>query len=63
MPFKDALHTVSTDMILRLAAPHFLRPFWKKLDRVHVAFEDLKVSNYDGTLKLKRVGQCTYLKR
>lgn len=44
MPFKDALHTVSTDMILRLAAPHFLRPFWKKLDRVHVAFEDLKVS-------------------
>jgi hypothetical protein len=43
MTFKEALHIVSTDMILRLIVPEWAMGLTTRLRNVRVAFEELEV--------------------
>jgi hypothetical protein len=43
MTFKEALHIVSNDMILRLIVPEWAMGLTERLRNVHVAFEELEV--------------------
>lgn len=43
MTFKEALHIVSTDMILRLTVPKWAMGLTARLRNVRVAFEELEV--------------------
>jgi len=43
MTFKEALHVVSNDMILKLIVPEWAMGFTGRLINVHVAFEELEV--------------------
>lgn len=43
MTFKEALHLVSTDVVLRLIFPNWAMGLTKKLRKVRLAFEELNV--------------------
>ena len=43
MTFKDALHIVSTNMILKLTFPDWTKYLTKHIRKVDMAFKELKV--------------------
>jgi hypothetical protein len=43
MTFKDALHVFSSNLLVKIALPHWTRNLTKKTRKVHLAFMELKV--------------------
>jgi hypothetical protein len=46
MSFKESLHTVSTDVVLKLVFPTFAMRWTAKTRKCNLAFEELEVSAF-----------------
>jgi hypothetical protein len=54
MTFKDALHTLSTNLVLKLAVPLWAKNLTKRSKKVNMAFMELKVRYYKPSDSSKR---------
>jgi hypothetical protein len=46
MTFKDALHILSTNMILKIALPDWAKNATERTRKVHLAFAELRVCDF-----------------
>ena len=47
MTFKDALHILSTKIIMKIMVPEWAKNLTKQISRVHLAFHELEVCHFE----------------
>lgn len=55
MTFKDALHVLSTKIIMKIIVPEWAKNLNKEIGRVHLAFHEMEVCHFE----LSSVSSCT----
>jgi cytochrome P450 len=61
MTFKDALHTLSTNLIMKIALPDWAKNFTKHTRKVHLAFMELKVCKRQQVVHYACLTHASYL--